>query len=471
MKATWSLAAAGVLGLVGQAAAQSLAPACDGFERTRTGNILQGICYARSGHVHGSRDEINRSCEQLIVCGGANDLGDCHLARNVCKGLVDPNCNHGEFDVFNGPFVKNATCRAAQGLCAQSPGEDDRRLCEEVRGLIAQGSAAAARGRGTPPAGQAPLLRFRNPVEDPNLLESAWTGEPWNIMKGPFLVDHDPNTINGGRSLSCRDYLGRGGLVGAPFCYGGHTGSDFILRGGFEQMDRPDTNWVVAAADGTVEEVVDNLWDRCHAELVTADARFFNVDCQGQIPGGPSGSDFAANLIRIRHANGVQTSYLHLKRGSAVVRPGQTVRCGQRIARVGSSGISSMPHLHFEVRDGAGRLVDPYAGPQSQPASWWTDQGPDQRRLPGPICEGAASASKTSPAVEFDTNRYGGDFTGFDTSGDWSACQQACSNDGRCKAWTYVRPGVQGPSAKCWLKDSIPASSASSCCVSQVVRP
>jgi PAN domain-containing protein/peptidase M23-like protein len=313
-----------------------------------------------------------------------------------------------------------------------------------------------------------PPVRFRNPVEDPNLIESAWTGEPWNIMKGPFLVDHDPNAVPGARSLSCRDYLGRGGLIGAPFCYGGHTGSDFILRGGFEQMDRPDTNWVVAAADGTVETVVDNLWDRCHAEFITSDARFFNVDCQGRIPGGPSGSDFAANLIRIRHAGGVQTSYLHLKTGSALVRPGQTVRCGQRIARIGSSGISSMPHVHFEVRDGAGRLVDPYAGPLSQPVSWWIDQGPDQRRLPAPVCAGIASAA---PAVERDTNRYGGDYTSFETAGDWQACQQACSRDERCRAWTYVQPGIQGPSARCWLKDSVPASSPSSCCVSQVVRP
>lgn len=119
-----------ILGMAGQASAQ---PQCDRFERTREGNILQGICYARSGHVHGSREQINHTCEQLILCGGSNDLGDCHLARNVCKGLVDPVCNHGELDVFNGPFVKNASCRAAQGQCDQSPSPNDRGMCEEVQ--------------------------------------------------------------------------------------------------------------------------------------------------------------------------------------------------------------------------------------------------------------------------------------------------------------------------------------------------
>ncbi len=467
-----ALLAFGLGFVVSQASAQGI-PACDGFEHTREGNILQGICYARSGHVHGSREQINSTCEQLILCGGRNDLGDCHLASNVCKGLVDPACDHAEFDVFRGPFVKNAACRAAQGRCTESPGAEDRGMCDEIAALLPRGSAAAAAGH-SPGAG-GPPVRFRNPVEDPTLIESAWTSEPWNLMKGPFLVDHDPNTRNGGRGLSCLDFMGRGGLIGAPWCYGGHTGSDFILRGGFDQMDRPDTNWIVAAADGTVESVVDNLWDRCHAEAITADGRFFNVDCQGRIPGGSSGSDFPANTIRIRHAGGVVTSYLHIKTGSAVVRPGQAVRCGERIARIGSSGISSMPHLHFEVRDGSGQLVDPYAGPLSQPFSWWIDQGPNERRLPAPLCESQVAGvvrpgTRVAGEIEFDTNRFGNDFTGFETPGGWQECQQACGNDPRCRAWTYVRPGIQGPAARCWLKDSVPPASPDSCCVSQIVR-
>ena len=460
----------------GQARAQEGIPACDRFDRTREGNILQGLCYARSGHVHGSREQINGTCEQLILCGGRNDLGDCHLARNVCKGLVDPVCNHGELDAFNGPFVKNAACRAAQNQCSQSPGDNDRRMCEEVQGLIPRGSQAAATGNAPGPgAGTRPPVRFRNPVEDPNLIESAWTSELWNLMKGPFLVDHDPNTRNGGRGLSCLDFMGRGGLIGAPWCYGTHTGSDYVLKGGFDQMDRPDTNWIVAAADGTVESVVDHLWDRCHAEAVTADGRFFNVDCQGRIPGGPSGSDFAANTVRIRHAGGVVTSYLHIKTGSALVRPGQTVRCGERIARIGSSGISSMPHVHFEVRDGSGQVVDPYAGPLSQPFSWWVDQGPNERRLPAPLCENQVSpvvapGTPVAGAVQLDTNLFGQDMTSFETSGSWQECQRACASEARCRAWTYVRPGIQGPAARCWLKDGVPAASPDSCCVSQVLR-
>jgi murein DD-endopeptidase MepM/ murein hydrolase activator NlpD len=235
------------------------------------------------------------------------------------------------------------------------------------------------------PAPSTPV-RFRLPVEDPGAIESAGAGEPWNAMRGPFLVDHDPGTRSGERGLACRDYMGRGGEVGVPWCYGTHTGTDFVLAGGFEQMDLPETNWVVAAADGVVEAVVDTLYDRCHAETATARGGFLDVDCDGRIDGGRSDSNFPANLIVVRHAGNVRTSYLHLKTRSAVVRVGQSVRCGERLARIGSSGVSGFPHLHFEVRGGGMEVVDPFAGPLSQPQSWWVDQGPDHRRIPAARC-------------------------------------------------------------------------------------
>lgn len=62
--------------------------------------------------------------------------------------------------------------------------------------------------------------------------------------------------------------------------------------------------------------------------------------------------------VRLAHVNGIATSYSHLS-GMAVA-PGTRVRRGDVIGFVGSTGLSTGPHLHFEVRR-HGRPVDPLA--------------------------------------------------------------------------------------------------------------
>lgn len=61
-------------------------------------------------------------------------------------------------------------------------------------------------------------------------------------------------------------------------------------------------------------------------------------------------------VIKIDHGSGLQTVYAHLQR--ALVKAGQEVARGEVIARSGSSGRSSAPHLHYEVRRD-GRSVNP----------------------------------------------------------------------------------------------------------------
>ncbi|MFK8036370.1 MAG: PAN domain-containing protein [Hyphomicrobiales bacterium] len=72
-------------------------------------------------------------------------------------------------------------------------------------------------------------------------------------------------------------------------------------------------------------------------------------------------------------------------------------------------------------------------------------------------------------AAETNTNRGGSDYRSFFlTQSDFLQCEQACAREAQCKAWTYVRPGIQGPNAKCWLKHSVPAATANNCCISGV---
>ncbi|MBL8023807.1 MAG: M23 family metallopeptidase [Elusimicrobia bacterium] len=62
-------------------------------------------------------------------------------------------------------------------------------------------------------------------------------------------------------------------------------------------------------------------------------------------------------LVIIKHEGGLRTWYGHLS--SIHVEPGQRVAKGAFIGRVGSSGLATGPHLHFEVRDRFGNALNP----------------------------------------------------------------------------------------------------------------
>jgi len=126
---------------------------------------------------------------------------------------------------------------------------------------------------------------------------------------------------------SVRDY--RGGTK----VYDGHVGID---------IDVPNFRWmdadfpVFAAAPGVVLNVHDGEFDR-------------NVSCTG-----------TWNAVIIVHADTTLAIYGHLKANSIRVSAGESVVTGQRLGSVGSSGCSTQPHLHFEMRDGNGAVVDPF---------------------------------------------------------------------------------------------------------------
>jgi len=74
------------------------------------------------------------------------------------------------------------------------------------------------------------------------------------------------------------------------------------------------------------------------------------------------------NLVILRHPNGYETYYAHLSAFATGIRSGRAVGQGQVIAYVGTTGASTGPHLHYEVRI-AGRPYNPMAIklPGSQP--------------------------------------------------------------------------------------------------------
>ena len=75
-------------------------------------------------------------------------------------------------------------------------------------------------------------------------------------------------------------------------------------------------------------------------------------------------SDYG-NLVKIDHGGGVETRYAHASK--LLVHVGERVKKGQIIAEVGSTGRSTGPHLHFEVRSN-GTPVDPRKFLQDRPS-------------------------------------------------------------------------------------------------------
>ncbi|MGK9170498.1 PAN domain-containing protein [Inquilinus limosus] len=57
----------------------------------------------------------------------------------------------------------------------------------------------------------------------------------------------------------------------------------------------------------------------------------------------------------------------------------------------------------------------------------------------------------------------GSDYDSFN-AGSASVCRNSCGGDPRCQAWTWVKPGFQGPTGRCWLKHRVPELVRSNCC-------
>ena len=89
--------------------------------------------------------------------------------------------------------------------------------------------------------------------------------------------------------------------------------------------------------------------------------------------------------------------------------------------------------------------------------------------LTGTLFAGAASAFADTARHSFvpGVDRLGGDYRRFGLENPSPAlCRSACLGDTRCRAWTFVKPGIQASRAQCYLKDLAPRQRGDSCCTS-----
>ena len=117
---------------------------------------------------------------------------------------------------------------------------------------------------------------------------------------------------------------------------------------------------VVAAADGIVTVAMDDQPEnpaalrRPRESLENYGARVQQMQ-DALLAKGVSG--IAGNYVMIDHGNSEYSLYAHLKPGSVRVKVGERVSAGTPLGKLGSSGNSTEPHLHFQVCDGPDALA------------------------------------------------------------------------------------------------------------------
>jgi len=163
-----------------------------------------------------------------------------------------------------------------------------------------------------------------------------------------FLVDQNLTPNNNLQDYFCQSRT-------YDWATGNHAGTDYILWPYPWKRMQEEYMEIIAAADGIIVDKRDG---------------FFDLNCQNN--GNPNW-----NGIVLEHADGSQTIYIHFKNGGITSKGiGDSVVQGEFLGLAGSSGSSNIPHLHFEVRDNNGDVIDPYQGPCNSlnTNTWWENQ-------------------------------------------------------------------------------------------------
>lgn len=101
---------------------------------------------------------------------------------------------------------------------------------------------------------------------------------------------------------------------------------------------------VYAIADGVVVQVYEDMTENSRGTSIEEDKKIEEIHGYWPVITG--------NVVTIQHEGGEFSQYDHLQYHSSNLKVGQKVKQGQIIGRVGNTGYSGCPHLHFELRNG-----------------------------------------------------------------------------------------------------------------------
>ena len=256
--------------------------------------------------------------------------------------------------------------------------ELDRRLVDEVNSNVARLQAAGK----MPPKTQT-LSAITWPLGPVNGAGTQWHG----ISNFVDLNAAFPNQV---RDYTCaaRSYDNSAGY--------NHRGIDyFIWPFAWTLMDAGAVD-VLAVAPGTLVGKGDGNPDR---------------SCSFDAPDTP-------NYATVQHSDGTIARYLHMKTGSVTTLPiGAPIAAGTPLGKVGSSGISTGPHLHLELRannTANAAVIEPHTGTCNAVPTRWAQQRPYaeprvNRLSTHSSAPGFASCPSTTEQPRFKNNFVPGD--------------------------------------------------------------
>lgn len=245
-----------------------------------------------------------------------------------------------------------AQARRPDGGLQLAPEATDRVSAEMDRHMVAavESNLAKLRAEGRLPATVPPKVSGLVWPMGP----TPGIGSDWHAISG--FVDLDPRFPNLRRDYTCA--TGTAARTYDTAAGYNHRGIDYIIWPfPWHLMDTGAID-VRAAAPGTLIEKNDGTYDR---------------NCSWDVPD-------VMNYVIVLHADGTIARYLHMKRGTVTTRPiGSAITAGEFLGKVGSSGISKLPHLHFELRQSNAvdaPVIEPHTGTCNTRATAWAVQRP-----------------------------------------------------------------------------------------------
>jgi len=269
------------------------------------------------------KDRERRGVEQYIVMNGDTlssiatkydiSIETVKWANNLTSDLVKPG-QELEIPPADGVLIKVAKNETLASISAKYNG-NEQSIADfnwlDYPFTLAEGQELFV------PDGRMPYVAPPKPTSTPKTYTSG------SYAGGKVTSVADPNV---------------GRFLGWPVANGGKISQYYrgTLHKGIDIADRNLPN-LVAAAGGTV----------------------IFAGCAGYCPplGSTWGGSGYAWSVQIDHGNGYSTWYAHMK--NIYVRTGDSVSRGQAIGQMGSTGRSTGPHVHFELRRGSSTQINP----------------------------------------------------------------------------------------------------------------